>query len=184
MKLDTEVADLIKWILTGLAWLVSVVITYHVGKRGKVDDLKIQRRHELVEKLSILLQEDHQTRQTLVAEFNSNFEHLDRPEAYEAFEKHESLYQGMRTGIERCAELKIELRNISREITIYINEDLLGEINKYIDSTSFSYMTDGFGFLINTYGRSFFENLLDKNNLDLQNSAYSKILKGLRNVRH
>ena len=184
MKLDAEVVDLIKWALTGLAWLISVVITYHIGKRGKVDDLKIQRRHELVDKLSILLQEDHQTRQTLVAEFNSNFEHLDRVEAYEAFEKHESLYQSMRAGIERCAELKIELRNLSREIAIYINEDLLKEINKYIDSTSFSYMTDGFGFLINTYGRSFFDNLLDTKNIDIQNTTYKKILKGLRDVRH
>jgi hypothetical protein len=184
MKIDIEVVDLIKWILTGSAWLISVVITYKISKRGKVDDLKIQRRHELVERLSILIQEDHQTRLTLAAEFFSNFEHLDRAEAYEAFEKHESLYQGIRASIERCAEIKIELRDISREIAIYINEDLLTEINKYMDSTSFSYMTDGVGFLINTYGRSFFENLLDNKNINIQNSTYKKILKGLRNVRH
>lgn len=184
MKLEPEIVDLIKWVLTGLAWLVSVVITYQIGKRGKVDDLKIHRRHELVEKLSILLQEDHQTRESLIRQFHSNFKHLERPEAYEAFEKHDSLYQGLRTDIERCAELKIELQTLSRETAIYIQEDLLTELNKYLDSTSFTYMTDGFGFLINTYGRSFFDNLLDETNIKIQNAAYSKILKGLRNVKH
>lgn len=184
MELKPEIIDLIKWILTGAAWLVSVVVTYRIGKRGKIDDLKIHRRHELVEKLSILLQEDYQTRKGLISQFHSNFDHLERAEAYDAFEEHYSLYQGMRASIERCGELKIELRTLSREIAIYIQENLLSELNAYLESTSFTYSTDGFGILINTYGRSFFENLLNETNIETQDSTYSKILKGLRNVRH
>jgi len=184
MKLEPEIIDLIKWILTGLAWLISVVVTYQIGKRGKVDDLKIQRRHELVEKLSILLQEDHLVRNGLITEFHSNFDHLERAGAYEAFERHETLYLSMRASIERCAELKIELRTLSREVAIYVPEDLLSELSRYQESTSFTYTTDGLGLLINTYGRSFFENLLDDNNIQIQKSAYSKVMKGLRNVKH
>lgn len=184
MKLEPEIVDLIKWFFTGLAWLVSVIVTYHIGKRGKVDDLKIRRRHELVEKLSVLLQEDHQVRKGLNRQFNSNFNHLERAEAYEAFERHESLYQGMRSSIERCSEIKYEMHTLERDIAIYIKEELLLEIEKYINSTTFTYSTDGFGFLINTYGRSFFENLLNEENINIQNTSYSKLMKGLRNISH
>jgi len=184
MKLEPEIVDLIKWVLTAIAWIVSVFVTYKIGKRGKVDDLKIHRRHELVEKLSILLQEDHQTREGLIRQFHRNFAHLERAAAYEAFETLETLYQDMRASIERCAELKIELRSLSRQIAIYLQEDLLSELNKYLGSTSFTYITDGIGLFINTYGRSFFENLLDETNIKIRNIAYFNILKGLRNVRH
>lgn len=184
MSLDPVTVDLIKWVLTGMTWVGSVVITYVFAKREKVDDLRIRRRHELVEKLSVLIQEDHQLREVLRRSFESNFSHLGRKEAYEAFDTHESLYQGMRQSIERCAETKAELDDLAREIAIYISERLLAELQGYLSTTTFTYMTDGYGLLINTYAASFFENLLDKTRAQEQREAFTNVMKGLRNVKH
>lgn len=185
MKLDPELASLIKWLLGGIGWLVSIVTTYIIGKRGKVDDLKISRRHELIEKLSISLQEDYDNREILMKQFQNNFDHItERAKAYEAFENYQTLYTDMRALIDKCSQLTTELHSLSREIAIYVKEDLHNELKKYIDSTNFKYTDDGGIGLICTYYPSFFENLLDESNVRIRRESFSKILKKLRNTRH
>lgn len=162
--------------------MVSVVVTYALAKRTKVDDLKMKRRHELVERLSILLQEDHEGRQALLAKYQSNFSHLSTQEALDAYERHS--YRSINEGIHRAGDSKSKLHDLSREIAIYIDEATHGELKRYLKATTFTFSTDGTGLIINTYGRSFLLNLNDESLIQVRRSAFENIMKALRTMRH
>ena len=61
-----EPISTIVWVLGGAGWFVSNVITYKLGKRAKIDDVKIQKVYEYAEGLAVALQKDHHDREYLV----------------------------------------------------------------------------------------------------------------------
>ncbi len=180
--MDPVLADLLKWCGGGIAWIASVVVTYSVAKRTKVDDLKMTRRHELVERLSILLQEDHEGRESLMRQYQANFSHLSLTDALDAFDRHS--YRTINESMDRASDTKAKLHDLSREIAIYVDEATHGELKRYLNATSFTFSSDEMGLVINTHGRCFLLNLNDDALVLVRRSSFENIMKRLRNMRH
>ena len=133
-------------ILSGAAAVGTALIAYHFGKRSKIDDLRIKRRQELAEELAIALQRDHELRESLIEQFTGNLKHLGREEAIQAFKKHaETLYKGMCEEIDKLPETRNKIGELLRQGVIYFNKPLVKLIKDYLDTTEFSYTTDGIG---------------------------------------
>lgn len=179
--MDPQIIDSAKWALGGLGALFSLYVSYKLGKRGKVDDLFIKRRHDLVERLSVALQDDFETREVLRSEYESNFGHVDEFKAMEVFNRYDDLYQGMRNNIQRCAELLASLRQLRREVAIYVKPKVAQLVEQYIACNQFTFDTDG-GLLINTYAEEFFRNLLDESKHARRETLFRHLMKELRSA--
>lgn len=172
-----------KWVLGGLAWLISVIITYYIGKKSKVDDIRLKKTYEIAEEVAVLIQKDHHDRELLIEEFNENFGHIpDRKDAVENFHRFPSLYESMRKEIMGLPEQINKLQDLNRKAAIYFREDLTRKIEDYITMARFTYLTDG-GLLFDTYLESFFDNLLDAKRIDQRRVLYKKIIKRLQRLK-
>jgi len=181
--LDPAILEVLKWPGWPLNAL-SAVITYELGKRAKIDDLRIKKQHELREQLSIALQQDYQLRESLTRQYKDNFGHLDRRAANEAFAKHEGLYQRMRECINDTSETRAKIHSLAQEGSIYLKPKVSELLSKYLEATTFSYTTDGMGgLLINTYYNSFFEKLLDDQSARTRIIPFHEIMNKLRKFK-
>ena len=151
-----------------------------LGRRSKIDEIQITKRHELAEKLSILLQEDFNDRLNLKKDYHANFNHMrDLSEAMHYFDKHQNLYISLREGIIRIPTRIPNLTEANQKASIYLPENITSSINKYIELTKFTYFTDNIGF-INDYAERFFEHLLDDDKWKAMEKLYIEIMGQLR----
>jgi hypothetical protein len=165
--------------------LLTACLGYYFGKRSKIDDLRIKRRHELAEQLSIAIQKDHKTRENLMQGYKSNFEHLDEMRAIEAFEKHPNLYSTMRQQIEQLSESGSQISELGQQGAIYFDVSLPELIDTYNEATNFSFSTDGCGgIFFDTYNQAFFSNLLNSERIEIRRRTFKAIMKNLRDMKH
>jgi len=144
-----ELISTIVWVLGGAGWFVSNVITYKLGKRAKIDDVKIQKVYEYAEGLAVALQKDHHDREYLVEWYKDSFGHLPTVDAAVAeFESLQTLYQSARMIMGELPQHRQEIADLKRKSAIYLDKELLDLIAKYVETTNFKYITDGgVGFL-------------------------------------
>ncbi len=177
-----------KWVsilLGGIGWLFTNILTYKLGKRSKIDDIHIQKVYEYAKALSIVLQEDYRDREYLVEWYNNNFKNLSSVhEAAEAIETYPLLYQTAHDIMLRLPQRRNNIDEIRKKSAIHLHHRLLELINIYIETTNFTYASDGAGgILINTYNTSSFSNLIDNNKLHERRVVYGKIMKRLRKIK-
>ncbi|MHB8388325.1 MAG: hypothetical protein ACYDBH_01940 [Acidobacteriaceae bacterium] len=147
----------------------------------KHDDIQIGKRHAFADQLSVLLQKDFHNRQLIAEQYHSNFDHLkDLSEAMHYFNKHQSLYQGIRHLISELPDDIGKLQAANRSAAIYLDENTTGAIESYIANTRFSYESDGGLGLINTYAENFFAALLDADRSKCLAENYKAAMRGLR----
>jgi hypothetical protein len=164
---------------TGIS-LVSAYFGYMLGRRSKIDEIQIAKRHELAEKLSIFLQEDFNDRLNLRKEYHNNFDHLrDLSEAMHYFNQYDNLYSSLHQGIARIPARFPSFIETNQRATIYLPESVTSPIAEYIELTKFTYMTDGIG-IINDYAERFFEHLLDDKTWTEMENRHKLILGQLR----
>lgn len=181
MNLDPQTLDTMKWLGVGIGWLISVYITYRIGRRTKHDDIQIGKRHVFAEQLSALLQKDFNNRQLIAEQYHSNFDHMkDVSEAMYYFNMHESLYQSIRQLMAELPNDIGELQEANRSAAIYLDENTTEAIVTYIADTRFSYETDGGLGIINTYAENFFITLLDSDRSKRLAENYKAAMRGLR----
>ncbi len=172
--------DIITPLVNAAISLVSAYFGYMLGRRSKIDEIQIAKRHELAEKLSIFLQEDFNDRLNLRKEYHNNFDHMrDLSEAMHYFDKHENLYSSLRQGIARIPTRLPSFIEANQRAAIYLPESVTSPIAEYIEHTKFIYMTDGIG-LIDDYAERFFEHLLDDKTWTAMENRYTLILGQLR----
>lgn len=176
-------ADTVKWLLGGLAWLMSIGITYWIGRRAKIDDIRLKRIYEIAEEIAILIQKDHHERESLLEQFDENFGHIpERRDAYAAVDRFPDLYQSIRRMMGGLPDQINTLQDLNRTAIIYLDKTLTKLIEEYIAVTRFSYSTDG-GFLINTYIANFFENLQSQEKLNRRRDLHEQIMEKLRKLK-
>jgi hypothetical protein len=44
--MDDNIIEIGKWIGGGVAWILSISITYRLGRKSKIDDIRINKLHE------------------------------------------------------------------------------------------------------------------------------------------
>ena len=174
--------EITKWLGGGAAWLISMIITYKLGRKSKIDDIHIKKRHEYAEIMADALKKDFKERQTLLELYEKNFGHLKEiAEADEAFNRFPSLYKEMRTIIAELPNGINKLEEISRKATVYFNPAVMNDVENYISETRFSFATDGTGGLLyNTFFLSFFNNLLDQKKILKRKSLFESSIYKLR----
>jgi hypothetical protein len=180
MTLDPQTIETLKWFGLGIGWLITTYVTYRIGRRVKHDDIQIGKRHNFAEQLSVLLQKDFHNRKLLADQYHSNFDHMSNvSEAMHYFNKHETLYQGMRDAMSELPADIGKLQEINRSAAIYLDESTTSAIEAYIENTRFSFESDGIG-LFNNYAESFFTNLLDESRSSQLAEGYKNAMRGLR----
>lgn len=184
MTLDPQTIETLKWFGLGIGWLITTYVTYRIGRRAKYDDIQIGRRHNFAEQLSALLQKDFHNRKLLAEQYHSNFDHISNiSEAIHYFNKHETLYQGMRDAMSELPAGVDKLQEINRSAAIYLVESTTCAIEEYIENTRFSFKSDGIG-LMNNYAECFFTNLLDETRSSKLAEGYKNAMRGLRKAVH
>jgi hypothetical protein len=180
--MDDNIIEIGKWIGGGVAWILSISITYRLGRKSKIDDIRINKLHEYAQIIVSVLSKDFNERKDLVESYERNFNHFDEIEkAVDAFEIHTSLYKDMRNIIIELPKNIDKLEEKSRNAKIYFDLNLIKDIEGYVKTTRFSYISDGMnGLMFNTYCLSFFKNLLDQENIIKRKKLYDNILSKLR----
>jgi hypothetical protein len=73
--------------------LTLAFLGYVFGRRSKIDEIQISKKHALAEQLSALLEEDFDDRVKLCRSYHENFDHMkDLSEVMYYFDKHSDLY--------------------------------------------------------------------------------------------
>jgi hypothetical protein len=172
--------DIFIHLLNAAISLVSAFFGYLLGRRSKIDEIQLAKRHELAEQLSMLLQGDFDDRLNLRKEYHENFDQMkDLSEAMYYFDKHPNLYSGIRERLGHIPVRRTSLKETNQKATIYLPENITSAISKYLELTDFTYMTDGIG-LVDTYIENFLENLLNEETWESLKKLYELILKLLR----
>jgi len=172
--------DILNTLLSAGVSLLSIFVGYLLGRRSKIDEIQLAKKHELAEQLSVLLQEDFDDRLNLRQEYHENFDHLkDLSEAMYYFDKHQNLYSGIRKRMERMPTRRDSLKVANRKAAIYLPENVTSSIDEYLKLTYFTYWSDGVGF-INSFAEEFFKNLLDDDTWESLQNHYTSILNRLR----
>lgn len=178
-----EISQALPQIVTGVFVLLTAVVGYFVGKKSKIDDVRIKKTHELAEELSVLMQEDHRDRNFAREQYDRSFGHLSGPhEAAQYFGQHEILHGSLRQVIERLMERRPKVVELKDRSAIYLPKRVTDLVDEYIGLTTFEYMTDGIG-LIDTFAQSFFEHCLDDQKASRREEIFDEIMRRLRKIK-
>lgn len=172
--------------LTAVGWILSNVIVYMIGRRTRVDEIKIKRKFDLAEQLAVALQKDHNSREDFMDWFKANLGHLDLMEALAAFDQHAGvLYKNTDAKFEALQNTRAEIGKLNMDAVIYFDKSFHEMVNKYMHATEFSYTHDGVGGIIfNNYARAFFSNLLDADKIEVRRESFEEIIDRLRRMKH
>jgi len=178
-----ELSKIMPQIVTGGFGFLTAIVGYFIGKRSKIDDIRIKKTHELVEELSVLIQEDYTDRKSVREQYERSFGHLNGPqEAGLYFDKHYTLHGSLREIMQRLVERRPKIVETKQRSAVYLTEKVIESVDEYIELTTFTYMTDGIG-LIDNYAASFFEHSLDDNKASRREAIYKDVMHRLRKIR-
>jgi hypothetical protein len=167
-------------LMTGVVGIITAIIGYSLGRRSKVDDIRIKRAHELMEELAIVIQEDFHDRVYLRREYELNFGHLDSPaEAAHYFEQQDVMHDSMRKAMFRVVERRTKIISINQKCALFLPAAITEEVERYVELATLFHISDG----INPYSESFFTDLLDREKSASREKLFKSIMAGLRKVK-
>ncbi|MGC2423088.1 MAG: hypothetical protein WA666_01885 [Nitrospirota bacterium] len=181
MNLDIDkIISAGKWVGGVIGWIITNVFTYRRGRKAKIDDIQITKRHQFAEQIAEILQKDFYNRKMLKNGYHENFDHMENfNAAMDSFSKYETLYVSMKELIPTLSIDIAQLQTLNMKAAIYLNKATTKDIEDYIEATRFTFHHDGIG-IINTFYESFFQNLLDEERFKKLNISYDKSISHLR----
>jgi hypothetical protein len=178
-----EFAKALPEAVTGFFTFLIVIASYFVGKKSKIDDVRINKMHNFAEELSVLMQEDYRDRKFAREQYDLSFAHVSgAQEAAGCFDQFDSLYGSLRIVMQMLIERKPRIVEIKNRSAIYLPKRLMDLVDEYIELTNFEYLTDGTG-LINTFAESFFEHCLDDHKASRRKEIFDEVLSQLRKAK-
>jgi len=172
--------ELIPILITATISIILAILGYIFGRKSKIDEIQIAKRHELAEQLSVLLQEDFDDRLSIRKGYHLNFDHLnDFSKAMYYFDKDEHDYLSIREYVNRIPSRITALKEINQKAAIYLPEKVTSLVSQYINLTIFAFTIDGIG-VTRDYNEKFFENLLNENTWDSLSKCFNLLLNRLR----
>ena len=176
MTMSTVLASVGKLLLA----LASGGIGYYLGRRSKIDDLRLAEVHRLVREISVTLQNLHTGTQTLARWFRSNFAAMPSvADGVGRFRQHaDGMYAAEKVAIEKLDNDRAGLGELLKQSRVYLPEELCGDVAAYLETCSFAYSQVWLFF--DTYLESLFENLLDEEKALQRTRLQKRIMKGLR----
>lgn len=166
-----------------LVVIISGAASYWWGKRAKIDEIRIQRVHELVEKMSVAFLDVHRGMERLASWFESNFKNLNSiAEAVDRFrEGADTIYASKKDDIEQLAKDKATLGTLVKQGQVYLPERLLNDLAAYMETCSFQF-SNVWPFF-DTYLEGLVENILDPEKRSARARLEQNIIKRFRRVR-
>jgi len=162
--------------------LISSVVAYYIGRRSKIDDLKIKKGFELIEDISNLFHDIAGSEEFFYDFYERNYGHMpDIGQAIDNFERQKLLFKQDYEHIEDLGKKRNELYNKLRVGVLYLNNNILEKMREYLDIGLFSYCHDCANF-INEYYLEFFKNIIDRNNHEKRVILQKSILKDMKNL--
>ena len=170
------------WIALVLGWIISVYVTYKIGKRQNVDNIHIKKRYEFSEQIAALLKEDFDDRNSLRQDYKANFsQYGSLDDVIAAFDKFDTLYAPIKRKVARFPDRLSKIRELNDKATVYFDNKTSACIDDYLKVTSFTYVTNRIG-LTTDYDMRLFEKLLNESDFAKLSKAHEKAIKRLRQV--
>jgi len=148
--------------ITAIGGLISSILTYHLGKRAKIDEEKIKRRFQIAEEVAVLLEYVIETDNYFYDFYRQNYGHVGRIEtAIENFEQMRRLFQDEHARISQLMSKRDELRKRMLLSKLYLSGKFIRKSIEYLDLSAFHYIHNG-GMSVNTFHTEFFRNIVDE----------------------
>jgi hypothetical protein len=174
--------DIFNTLTDAVISLVSALFGYFLGRRAKIDEILLTKRHELAEQLYILLQEDFDDRLSLRKEYR-NFIPLTNPTYWvyrlDKNDEKRELYSIISQRVDQISTRRASIKETNQKAAIYLPNNVTAAINEYLELTDFTNKTERVG-RMNDVVASFFYNLMDKNTWESFKRLYDLILTQLR----
>lgn len=163
--------------------LIGGYASYVWGKKAKIDEIRVKKVLDLLERLSVTLQDVDRETECLASWFESNFKLLETvAEGVRHFrEGADTTYAGKLEYIEQLKKDKSELASLTKQAHLYLPEALLNDLTAYIDIGRFDFST--VWPIFDTYLEQLFANILDAEKRAARSRLKEEIMKGLKKVR-
>ncbi|WP_018248806.1 hypothetical protein [Orenia marismortui] len=165
---------------TIVQFIKEIIVKIFLEKRNSYD---LENKKELIEEISINIQELFDLYDNLYSFYQNNFSHIDNvAEAMTYFNRYNNMYKSEYEKINLVFNKMDTINNCLRRGRLCLNRSIVKHIEKYLELGEFSYMTDGTGgFLFHNLYESFFLNLIEnKEDMDKQKN---KILKKFHKLK-
>ena len=163
-------------ILGILGSILSAFIGYFLGKKKKIDELRLNQAFPRAEEISTLMQDIYHSDISFAEWWKKNFGHLENIQQGINYFEELDIYRDTGRDIISLHDKRNRLRQHTRIARIYLNQKVLDDIEKYLEIDSFSYSHDGMGgILFTSFWGEFFLNLLDEEKSKERKKLYRRI---------
>jgi hypothetical protein len=172
---ENYMKDILLISLPSIAGLILAYLSYKFGKRSKKYETLLSKAVPLAEQIIELLQKIESSYNYLMDFHKINFHHCDNIDVMvNSFESHGVLYEEEQNVIQELIQNRLDLSNLCRSARIYLDNNLLTNIENYIKTGDFSF-SSAVGY--DDFNKNFWTNLLREENNDYRIALYKDTIK-------
>jgi hypothetical protein len=159
---------------------VSLFGGYWLVARIRRNQVQVERRMAVVEKMAAALQEDRERRTRIREWFKGNFRNVPFADAVSDFRRSNATYEDMYEEIAELQQATARLWTARRDAEIYLDDPTIAEVESYIALTRVTWKSSPG--IVDNFHDEFFKKLLDPVNTDELSKKYGSAFAMLRSA--
>lgn len=170
-------------VVIALVGIVSTIISYRLGKQGKIDEIVLKEGYPIANQVSILFQKISEDDQYYFDFYhNDSFQNIKDIEEFSAyFENLPGNFSEEYQRIDNLLKAREELKDQLKKARLYLNYAVIEDIQSYLKLDQFWYRTTAYTDHNNFY-EAFFSNIIDEKKHRRREKISLRVIKKLRKL--
>lgn len=168
-------------VLTGIIGIVASVVTYFIGRRAKIDDMRIKKGHEHAENLVDTFDKLHGSVREVEQFIGKNLTHVSNYVEIADIVATQPLYSDIRAAIQAMSDQSSQLQKLLPRSRVYLRKSFVDLFSLYNKTLIIEYMSDGGLGISDEFIEKLLENMNDRTKQSRRARLTESIHSKLRN---